>query len=87
MCVSHSVMPDSCDPWTVARQAPLSLKFSRKNTGVGSHSLLQGIFPTQELNPRLQHYRQILYHLSHQDGLMSKSGLLYCIRVSTYICP
>ena len=70
-----------CDPWTEARQAPLSLKFSRKNAGVGSHSLLQGIFPTQGLNPRLQHYRQILYHLSHQDGLMSKLSLLYCIRV------
>ena len=31
-------------PWTVAHQAPLSLG---KNTGVGCHALLQGIFPTQ----------------------------------------
>ena len=37
-----------------------------KNTGVGSCSLLQGIFPTQGLNPGLLHCRQILYHLSHQ---------------------
>ena len=37
-----------------------------KNTGVGSLSLLQGIFPTQELNRGLLHCRQILYHLSHQ---------------------
>ena len=37
-----------------------------KNTGVHSHSLLQGIFPTQGLNPGLLHCRQILYHLSHQ---------------------
>ena len=37
-------------PWTVARQAPLSEELSRKNTGVGCHSLLQGIFPTQGLN-------------------------------------
>ena len=36
-----------------------------KNTGVSSHSLLQGIFPTQGLNPHLLHCRQILYHLSH----------------------
>ena len=36
-----------------------------KNTGVGSHSLLQGIFPTQGLNPHLLHCRQILYRLSH----------------------
>ena len=33
-----------------------------KNTGVGCHSLLQGIFPTQESNPGLLHGRQILYH-------------------------
>ena len=36
------------------------------NTGMGCHFLLQGIFLTQELNPGLLHYRQILYHLSHQ---------------------
>ena len=37
-----------------------------KNTGVGSHSLLQGIFLTQGMNPGLLHCRQTLYHLSHQ---------------------
>ena len=36
-----------------------------KNTGVGSLSLLQQIFPTQELNRSLLHYRQILYQLSY----------------------
>ena len=36
-----------------------------QNTGVGSHSFLQGIFPTQGLNPGLLHCKQILYHLSH----------------------
>ena len=36
------------------------------NTGVGSLSLHQGIFPTQGLNPGLLHCRQILYQLSHQ---------------------
>ena len=34
-----------------------------QNTGVGSHSLLQGIFPTQGLNPGLLHCRWILYQL------------------------
>ena len=38
------------------------------NTGMGSLSLLQGIFPTQGLNPGLLHGRQILYHLSHQGS-------------------
>ena len=36
-----------------------------KNTGVGCHALLQGIFPTQGLNPGLPHCRWILYLLSH----------------------
>ena len=37
-----------------------------KNTGVGCHALLQGIFPTQGSNPGLPHCRWILYHLGHQ---------------------
>ena len=37
-----------------------------QNTGVDSHSLLQGIFPTQGLNPGVPHCRQILCHLSHK---------------------
>ena len=40
-------------PWTVALQAPLPMEFPGKNTGVGSHFLLQGTFPTQWSNPRL----------------------------------
>ena len=35
-----------------------------QNTGVGCHSLLQGIFPTQGLNPGVPHCRRILYQLS-----------------------
>ena len=35
-----------------------------KNAGVGCHVLLQGIFPTQGLNPGLPHCRWVLYHLS-----------------------
>ena len=40
-----------------------------QNTGVGSHSLLQGIFPTQGLNPGLPHCGQILYQLSRKGSL------------------
>jgi len=43
-----------------------------KNTGLGSHSLLQEIFPTQESNLSLLHYKQILYHLSHQESPYGK---------------
>ena len=39
-----------------------------QNTGVGSLSLLQGIFPTQGSNPGLPHCRRILYQLSHQGS-------------------
>ena len=60
---SHSVMSDSSTPWTVAYQAPLSMEFSRPEyTGVGSQFLLQGIFPTQGLNPGLLHCRWIIPH-------------------------
>ena len=42
--------------------------FPGKSTGVGCHFLFQGIFPTQGLNPGLPHWRQTLYHLSHQGS-------------------
>ena len=56
-------------PWTVVYQAPLSMDFPGKNTGVGCHFLLQEIFPTQGLNPGLSHCRQTLYRLCHQGSL------------------
>ena len=46
-----------------------------KNTGVGSLSLLQGIFPTQESNQDLLHCRWIIYPLSYQGSLMDGQGL------------
>ena len=46
-----------------------------QNTRVGSLSLLQGIFPTQGLNPGLPLCRQILYQLSHK-GSLKQSRLL-----------
>ena len=39
-----------------------------QNTGVGSLSLLQGIFPTQGLDPGLLHFKQILYQLCHKGS-------------------
>ena len=37
-----------------------------KNSGMGCHALLPGIFSTQVSNPGLPHCSWILYHLSHQ---------------------
>ena len=39
-----------------------------RNTGVGSHSLLRGIFPAQGSNPGPPHCRWIRYHLRHQES-------------------
>ena len=63
--VSCSVMSDSL--WTRGLYPPGASVHGDspgKNTGVGCHALLQGIFPTQGSNPGLLHYRQILYWLS-----------------------
>ena len=59
---SHSVMSDSL--WSDGLYSPWYS--TGQNIGVGSLSLLQGIFPTQGLNPGLLHCRQILYQLSHK---------------------
>ena len=73
-------------PWAIARQAYLSMGFFRQEYRVSSHSLLQGIFPTQGSNPSLLHYRQILYNLSHQGSpVQSKIGLK--IMVWPSMCP
>ena len=61
-------------PWTVAHQALLCPRnFPGMKTGVGCHSLLQGIFLTQGLNPDLPHCRKMLYCLSHQGTQIPSS--------------
>ena len=61
---SRSVMSDSLQPHGLYSQ----WNSPDQDTGVGSHSLLQGIFPTQGSNPGLLHWRQILYQLSHKGS-------------------
>ena len=57
--VSDSLQPHGLSsPWNSLGQ----------NTGVGSLSLLQWVFPTQESNRDLQHCRWILYQLRHQGS-------------------
>ena len=75
-------MSDSATPGTVAHQAPLSVGFSRQEYWSGLHSLLQGIFPTQGSNPGLLHWKQILYHLSHQSTM-----LCYVLCLVAQSCP
>ena len=60
--VSNSLWPHGLhSPWN----------FPGQNTGMGSLSLLQGIFPTQGSNPGLLNCRQILYQLSHSWWLLA----------------
>ena len=54
--------PTLCDPVDYTADGILQAGI----TGVGSHSLLQGIFPTQGSNPDLPPCRWILYCLNHQ---------------------
>ena len=69
MCVLCHLCPTLCNPidcsspgFSVHGVSP------GKNTGVHCHALLQGLFPTQESNSGLLHFRQILYHLIHQES-------------------
>ena len=72
--VSPSVMFDSLRPHGL-QPARLfcPLNCPGKNTGVGCHSLLQGIFPTQGSNLGLLHRRQILYLFNYRDALIYSS--------------
>ena len=67
VCVSCSAVSDSLWPHGLELTSLLCPWNSPgKNTGVGCHSLLQGILLIQRSNPVLLHCRQILYHLSHR---------------------
>ena len=63
---SHSVVSDFL--WPHGLYSPWNSP--GQDTGVGSLSLLQGIFPTQELNWGLLHCTWILYQLSCQGSLV-----------------
>ena len=81
VCVYMCAQSLSCvrlfaTPWTVARQAPLSVGILQEEYWSGLPSVLQGIFPTQGSNPGLPHCRQILYRLS--------TGEAWCIYVLNY---
>ena len=59
---SRSVVSDSLQP----HRLYIPWNSPGQNTGVGSLSLLQGIFPIQGSNPDLMHCRKMLYQLSHK---------------------
>ena len=66
--ISYSLWPHGLySPWNAPGQ----------NTGKGSHSLLQWIFPTQGSNPGLPHCSRILYQLSYQESRRSEACSLF----------
>ena len=77
LCVfSHSVMSDSLQPpGLVARQAPLSMGFSKQEYWSGLPFPSPGDLPDQGSNPGLPHQRQTLLPLSHQ-GYVTYPGLM-----------
>ena len=76
---SHSVVSDSL--WPQGLYSPW--KSPGQNTGVGSLSLLQGIFPTQGSNPGLPYCRWILYQLSHKGPNKTGVGSLSLLQGSS----
>ena len=68
--LSHSAVSDS-----EAHQAPPSMRFPGRSTGVGGHFLLQGLFPIQGSNSHLLcllHWQAILFHWPTWESLMFK---------------
>ena len=67
LCLVTQWCPALCDPMDCSPPgSSVHGDLPGKNTGVGCHALLQGIFPTQVSNPDLTHCGWILYCLSHQ---------------------
>ena len=69
VCLAFQLCPTVCDPMNCDPPgSSVHGDSAGKNTGVDCHALLQGIFPTQGLNPGLPYCRQILYRLKHQGS-------------------
>ena len=76
--------PTLCDPMDYSPPgSSVHEIFPGKDTGVGRHFLLQGIFPTQGSNPGLLHCRQILYRLSYK-GRFLIIGQQICTQIFTF---
>ena len=61
-------------PWTVAARFFCPWDSPSKNTRVGCHFLIQGIFLTHGSNPSLPYSRQILYHRTAFEAMLSTNS-------------
>ena len=64
-------------PWTVARQAPLSVEFSRKESWSGLPFPSPGDLPKSGIEPTSSALQVVLYHLSHKVGFKFFSGSFF----------
>ena len=82
--------PTLCDPMdcSLPGSSVHGIPQARINTGVGCHSLLQGIFLTQGLNPGLLHCRWILYHWCHLGSpiALGRSVLSCSVTLNKQLC-
>ena len=69
LCLVTQLCLTLCDPiyWSLPGSSVHGDSLG-KNSGVGSHALLQGIFQPRDRTLGLLHCREILYHLSHQGS-------------------
>ena len=87
LCLIAQLCLTLCDPMNYSPPgSPVHGDSPGKNTRVDCHALLQGIFPTQGLNPGLPHCRQILYCLSHSDFIYFKlNQMIKCIFIFNFL--
>ena len=83
VCVFCVLVAQSCHLfeilWTGAHQTPLSMEFPGKNTWVGCHAFLQGIFLTQGSNPGILHWQvdSLLFEPPGKPGEQGTNCLRY----------
>ena len=69
LCLVAQLCPTLCDPTHCSPSGSVCGDSPGKNSGVGCHALLQGIFLTQGSNPGLPHRRWVLYQLNYLGSL------------------
>ena len=85
VCLVSELCPTLCDPTDCSPPgSSVQGETPGKNTTVGCHALLQGVFPSHGLNPGIPHHRQIIYCLSHQGMLVDKNWPFVTITLIDY---